>query len=378
MNSKTELDALRQRINETDARLIELFSQRMDLVKSIGAIKQNSNIPVLDEGREKIVLERAAALSREEYSGQTSLLMRTLLALSRGYQRATLGLAEPVSLPPARKPAAGSLTCAYQGVPGAWSEHALTQAFPEANAMAVEYFEDVFLAVKEGKARYGVVALENSQTGAIGETYDLLRKYQCYIVGRTTVNIRHNLLALPGTTLGEISRVYSHPQGFRQCRAFLRERSWEQCGCRNTAVAAQTARDDDNPTGKSAAIGSRRAGEINGLAVIAADIMDSRSNKTTFVVIASQPEYDESSDLITVTFSTVHRSGALCESLLPFLAHGINLARIESRPGLSGNYRFFAELEANILDANVRAALEQAARSSEYFDIVGCYRNLDQ
>jgi chorismate mutase/prephenate dehydratase len=101
--------------------------------------------------------------------------------------------------------------------------------------------------------------------------------------------------------------------------------------------------------------------------------MDSAVNKTTFAVIAREPEYDGASGYVSVTFSTVHRSGALCESLLPFLAAGINLARIESRPGDNGSYRFFAELEGNIADENMQSALRQAMAATEYFEVLGCY-----
>jgi chorismate mutase/prephenate dehydratase len=237
----------------------------------------------------------------------------------------------------------------------------------------VEFFEDVFLAVKENRADYGVVAIENSQTGAIGETYDLLRKYGCFIVGRTWIDIKQCLLAPTGTSLHDIREVLSHPEGFKQCARFLHGRSWDLTACRNTAVAAETAAKVSN--GRTAAIGSRRAAELNGLSVLAPDIMDSADNRTSFVVIAAEPEYDEQSDLISITFSTEHRAGALCETLMPFMAQGINLLRIESRPGSQGNYRFFAELKGSIIDEEVLATLRQASATCEYFEVIGCYGN---
>ena len=102
--------------------------------------------------------------------------------------------------------------------------------------------------------------------------------------------------------------------------------------------------------------------------------MDAADNSTSFVVIAPAPEYDDGCDLVSVTFSTRHRSGALCEALLAFLAENLNLTRIESRPSGEGKYRFFAEVQGNILDARVAAALRQASAASEYFEVLGCYR----
>ena len=101
--------------------------------------------------------------------------------------------------------------------------------------------------------------------------------------------------------------------------------------------------------------------------------MDSADNRTSFVVISRQPEYDEQSNLISVTFSTQHRSGALCEALMPFMADGLNLMRIESRPVSADKYRFFAEIQGNINDKRVLSALRQAAATTEYFEVLGCY-----
>jgi chorismate mutase/prephenate dehydratase len=276
-------------------------------------------------------------------------------------------------LPPPREPKEDGVVCAYQGVPGAWSETALIGLFPDASRVPVDFFEDVFLAVKSRKADYGVVAIENSQTGAIGETYDLLRKYGCFIVGRIWTDIRQCLLAPRGVTISDVREVLSHPEAFRQCGRFLRGRAWDLTACRNTAVAAETAAKSSG--GRTAAIGSRRAAELNGLEILAPDIMDSEGNRTSFVVIAAEPEYDENSDLVSVTFSTEHRAGALCEALTPFMARGVNLTRLESRPSsVPDKYRFFAELSGNILDPGVLGALRQASSACEYFEVIGCYR----
>lgn len=277
------------------------------------------------------------------------------------------------TLPPSAQRKAGKICCAYQGLPGAWHEHALVQALPDAERMPVEYFEDVFIAVETGQADYGIVALENSQTGAIGENYDLLRRFGCYVVGRTTVEIRHCLLVNPGTAYEAIQEVYSHQQGFRQCERFLREQNWTMHVCRNTAVAAEIVRKQG---GGTAAIGSRRAAVENGLEVLIPDIMDSTGNCTTFIVLSKQPEYDADSSLVAVSFSAIHRAGALCACLLPFQQAGINLMRIESRPGEGGTYRFFIELQGNILDQNMQQALEISAEKCSYFEIIGCYQDI--
>jgi prephenate dehydratase len=113
-----------------------------------------------------------------------------------------------------------------------------------------------------------------------------------------------------------------------------------------------------------------------GLNVLVPDICDSPDNRTSFVVIAARPEYDEQSNLISATFSVHHRSGALCETLLPFMASGLNLISLESRPAGLGKYRFFAEVEGCLLDERVVSSLRHAAASCEYFEVLGCYRTV--
>jgi chorismate mutase/prephenate dehydratase len=371
MDWKAQLAELRQKIDSIDESFLSLFGERMDVVRQVAAIKGKNNLAITDPSREQAVADRAAALVAPELRGEATLLIRMVMALAREQQQSLLfGRSTPL-LPPARKPVQEDVLCAYQGLPGAWSEQAVLRLFPEAKRLNVEYFEDVFGAVKRGEAAYGVVAIENSQTGAIGETYDLLRKYGCYIVGRTWIDIRQCLLAPKGVALTDVREVLSHPEGFKQCRSFLQGRAWDLTACRNTAVAANMVA--ENSGGRMAAIGSRLAAELNGLEVLAPDIMDAADNRTSFVVIATEPEYDEQSNLISVTFSTQHRSGALCESLMPFMAQGLNLMRIESRPSTGDKYRFFAEIEGNILEESTATALRQAAAASDYFEVIGCY-----
>ncbi|MDR1572475.1 MAG: chorismate mutase [Clostridiales Family XIII bacterium] len=371
MDTKEKLAGLRKRIDEIDRELTDAFRRRMEISKEVAEVKGMGNMAITDAAREQQIVDQAAARADGWLKGEVKLLMRSVIAISKEQQRKILLSSGTPLLPPPRRPLRDGIVCAFQGVPGAWSEQALMKLFPEARWTPVEFFEDVFLAVKGGDADYGVAAIENSKTGAIGETYDLLRKYGCYIVGRTWVDIRHCLLAPAGTELSDVREVFSHPEGFRQCSNFLKGRAWDLTDCRNTAVAAEMAAAAGN--GRTAAIGSRRAGELNGLATLAPDIMDSADNRTSFVVISPEPEYDEDSSLISITFSTAHRSGALCEMLLPFMAGGLNLMQIESRPASGEKYRFFAELQGNIMDESTISTLKHAASACEYLEVTGCY-----
>ncbi len=372
MDTKKKMDAARQSLDEIDAEIVELFGKRMELSDQIAKIKKDGNLAITDDAREQAVLDRAVELSGNVAKDETGLLMRSLMAISKLRQRKLVyGGGDLELLPAPRAPQRRGATVAYQGIPGAWGEQAAVQLFEEAERVTYDSFEDVFVAVKEKKALYGVVPIENSQTGAIGEVYDLLRRYGCYIVDQTWVEVRHCLMGIPGTELTDIREVFSHPEGFRQCEQFLRNRAWDLTACTNTASAAEKVSKASDK--RFAAIGSRRAAELYGLEVLVPDIASDLTNRTRFIVIAAEPEYDETCDAVSVIFRTAHRSGALCEVLFPFMAGNVNLLRIESRPMTGGKYCFFCDLSGNINDPLIASALRHAALSCGYLEVLGCY-----
>ncbi|MDO5602010.1 MAG: prephenate dehydratase domain-containing protein [Oscillospiraceae bacterium] len=376
MDHKEQLAEIRREIDGLDEQMLQLFCRRMQLSDTVAEIKSKGNFALVDEARENAVVAAAMEKADAATKGEAAVFMRSLMGLSKSRQRKHLyGSARTVEtlLPSPRKPAEGDVRVAFQGVPGAWAEIASLKLFPQAEITAQENWEDVFIAVKDKKAHYGVVPVENSQSGAIGEVYDLLRKYGCYIVGQTWVPVRHCLMAAPGARLEDIREVFSHPEGFKQCAKFLRGRGWDLTGCRNTAVAARKVA--EKKENRYAAIGSERAAQLNGLVVLSDDIISDETNKTRFIVIADAPEYDETADTVSVIFRTAHRSGALVDVLFPLLSENVNVTRLESRPIADGKYCFFTDIEGNMKDERISAALLQAASCCGFLEVLGCYRH---
>ncbi|MFI3250062.1 MAG: prephenate dehydratase domain-containing protein [Eubacteriales bacterium] len=366
------LKEVRSEIDTIDKELLALFAKRMEISHKVAEIKIKNNMAIVDEVRENELVAAAVADLQSREQGETAIFLRTLMTLSKRRQRAhILGEKTEVLLPTATPAATGSYKVGYQGIAGAWGEQATLQVFPDQERIAHEQFEDVFLAVKEKTIRYGIIPVENSQSGAIGEVYDLLRKYGAYVVGQTYVSVNQCLMGVPGTKISEIREVISHPQGFKQCNQFLRTQNWDLTACRNTAVAASlVAEKKDN---RLAAIAGVRAAEIHGLEILNDNIVGDKSNKTRFIVIAQAPEYTEKSNMVSVIFRTAHRSGALCDLLFVLSSENINMARIESRPVADGKYCFFVDLEGNIQDPMMVRALEQASASCGFMEVLGCY-----
>ncbi|MEG2053673.1 MAG: prephenate dehydratase domain-containing protein, partial [Oscillospiraceae bacterium] len=372
---KEELGVVRKEIDKIDEEMLSLFQKRMGFIDEVSKIKTKGNISLVDEKREnEIVEKRTEALSGDE-KGEAAIFIRSLMGVSKTRQRKNLYGKQSENnrlLPSPRKPVTENVKVAYQGVGGAWAEVAALKMFPDAEQTAYEDWEDIFVAIKEKKAHYGILPVENSQTGAIGEVYDLLRKYGCYIVGQTWVAVQHCLMGSQDATLDTVREVYSHPQGFKQCDKFLRGRGWDLTACRNTAVAAEKVK--NAYSARFAAIGSPRAAELNGLKVLSRDIISDENNKTRFIVIADAPEYDESADTVSVIFRTAHRSGALVDVLFPFMSENVNLSRLESRPVADGKYCFFTDVQGNIENERVINALKEADSCCGFLEVLGCYK----
>ena len=264
----------------------------------------------------------------------------------------------------------------YQGVPGAYGEQAAYSYFKGEwqELIPHEAFEDVIEALEEGRIDYGVLPIENSSAGEILDTYDFMRSKEIYIVGEQAIRIEHNLLGVPGSTLEDIKEVYSHPQGLSQSKLFIKEHEqMKPCPFINTAAACQYVAEMGDQT--KAAIGSKRAGELYGLDVLASDIQYSKNNFTRFVILAKHMEIKERSNKISILFSTEHKSGSLYNILGHFAYNGLNLLKIQSRPMLEKKweYFFFADLEGNLEDVNVLVALSKIIEQCSHFKILGNY-----
>ncbi|HHX60665.1 MAG TPA: bifunctional chorismate mutase/prephenate dehydratase [Epulopiscium sp.] len=268
-------------------------------------------------------------------------------------------------------------TIGYQGVPGAFSEEALTKYFKEYTYETIPCatFEGVLKNLKDKKIDYGVLPIENSSAGSVVEVYDLIRKYSCYIVGEETLSVKHNLLGLPGTKLEDITKVYSHPQGFSQSRAFLDDyMDWRLIPYHNTAISAQHVKECNQKN--KAAIASIRAAKLYGLEVIKENINFSVNNYTRFIIVTRDMCFDDQSNKVSMIFSTAHQSGSLYHALAHFYYNGLSLLKIESRPihDRSWEYFFFVDLEGNLKDANLLIALGRILDQSAYFQLLGNYR----
>jgi 3-deoxy-7-phosphoheptulonate synthase len=264
---------------------------------------------------------------------------------------------------------------AFLGQKGTFSHKACTQFFgSKAEATSLPSFRVIFEAVRNGEADYGVLPLENSLTGSIHENYDLLLEYDLRIVGEITLRIVHHLIGQPGTGIEQIERVFSHPQGFQQCRLFLeRHEGWELVPVTDTARGVTTIKESGAPT--DAAIGSQEEASIQGMEILEEGIETNPRNFTRFVVIGREPLSKRPRTKSSLIYSTVNQAGALYETLKTFANHGLNLVKLESRPipGKPWEYMFYVDLEADMESPILEPVLRELEENTDYLKILGSY-----
>jgi len=375
MMKELNLAEIRERIDLIDSEIAKLFEERMNAVHEVAEYKKTKQLPVRDKAREEIVLNNCKKrVQNSAYADGLRKIMAQIIDISCRQEEEYLQ--SEVSSKAAAQPHGAKIFVGYQGVPGAYSHLALHKYFAGANIEEHNYtlFEDVAQAVKEGEVTYGLLPIENSSTGGITEVYDLVRRYDCHIVGEICVKIEHNLLAYPGTSLDKVTEVYSHPQGFAQCRPFFKQYpKMMQIPYFNTAKGAELV--SIKKTDYMAAVAGRQAAELYGLEILASNINANTYNYTRFFVIASEMQEIPNADKITLVVSLKHEPGSLYHMLGSFYHNGLNMLNIESRPieGKPWEYFFHIDVSGNLHDANVKKAIAEVENSSTYCKVLGNY-----
>lgn len=368
------LEDYRKEIDSIDRELIALFEKRMNVAIKVGQYKKEKNLPVFNGKREEEVINKNInILKNKEYSDITRIFFENIMELSRLLQGNLLKGSKKISTNNLLKK---EVKIGYQGVEGSFSEEALISYFNEAtSAKSYDEFMDVFKALENSEIEYGVLPIENSYTGAITEVYDLLVKYNFYIVGEECIKINQHLMGIEGTDLNKIEEIYSHPQGFEQSKGFLSKyEDVKFIPYHNTAISAKLISELKDVT--KAAIGSKRAAEIYGLSVLRESINDKKDNRTKFIIIGKELKYNYDSNKISVVFSLEDKAGTLYKLLRHFAENNINMIKIESRPNKheSWKYLLYIDFEGSLKDNLVKNALELIEKNSGYFKIIGSYK----
>ena len=265
----------------------------------------------------------------------------------------------------------------FQGINGAYSELAGRNIFPEADSLACATFEEMFQTVREGKANVAIVPIENSQAGRVADTQRLIPDSELKIVREYFLEVKHNLLVVPGTKMSDIKRIYSHEQGIAQCRNKIIELNKEMIIVTDTAGAAKKIAELNSK--EDAAVASELASRIYKLEILESNFQDVSTNVTRFLVMASKlnPLDPNDDNLITTLVFTVRSIPAsLYKCLGGFASNGVNITKLESyvHPQGFDVAQFYIDFEGHPEQTSVKLALEEMKFFCKHMNILGIYK----
>jgi chorismate mutase/prephenate dehydratase len=348
------IPSLRRKIDQIDGEIIHLLGQRGRCAMEIGDLKRSQHLPVLDVGRERELLE--SLFKRNSGPLPDSALRHIfseIISACRGLQAPT--------------------RVAYLGPEATFSHLAAQEYYGKSCIfLSQDTIPDVFRAVENGQADFGVVPVENSNEGAVGQTLDRLAVSEVKVCGEILRRISHVLISHEAGLKG-VTSVFSHPQALAQCFGWLSKNlpGRDMTPTSSTASAAQKAQ---NVAG-SAAIGSEMLAEVHGLKILARDIQDRSQNLTRFLLLGKEACSRTGRDKTSIAFTTRHIPGVLRQALTPFADKGINITKIESRPlkETPWEYIFFLDFEGHSSDDHVREALEDLSGCTQRLLVLGSY-----
>jgi prephenate dehydratase len=265
---------------------------------------------------------------------------------------------------------------AFQGEAGSYSNLAVREAFPHAEAVPCPTFDDAFAALASGTVDVALIPIENSLHGRITDIHHILPGADVHFAGEHFLRVRHQLLGIPGATLTGIKSVVSQEPALGQCRNIVREMKLKQVLWADTAGAARHVAELKDPA--VAAVASSLAGEIHGLTILKNDIEDADHNVTRFITMAREPANVPNDGRPVITsfiFRVKNVPAALYKAMGGFATNGVNMTKLESYQ-LEGSFaatQFYADIEGHPDSRPVKLAFEELAFFTSTLKVLGTY-----
>lgn len=369
------LENVRKEIDKIDAELVPLLKKRMLCSLKVAEIKREQNLPILNEKREQEIIDSVFDAGGE-FGSYIATVYREIMGVSKEAQQAELSPIGALAgqIVNAKDGIKENIAVACQGIEGAFGSIAAKNLHPTGNIKHYTTFEDVFRAVEADEVVYGVLPVENSNSGSVSEVYDLILKYRYYIVSAADLAVGQNLLGIKGAKLEDIKTAYSHPQALSQSKEFLKANGIRHEPFSNTALAAKYVSELHDSS--VAAVGSALSAELYGLDIIAPNIQTIKNNTTRFITISKQLIIPADANKISVVFSVPHSVGALNRVLNRFCMNGLNLTKIESRAAKNGefDYIFYLDFSGNLNDRKTIALISSLEQELPDFTFLGNYK----
>lgn len=366
----SEIDVARKDIEKIDKEIAGLFEERMKAVSVIGEYKRKNGLPVLDEKREKELVDRNVGfLTNPDMEAYYRDFCRSIMSISKRYQHRLMS----------------GVRVAYSGIEGSFASISVRKLFPDAEKVSCMNFAEAYKKVSDGKCDFAVLPIENSYAGEVGQVLDLVFNGDLFINGVYELGVSQCLLGVEGSTLETLNTVVSHPQALEQCDEFIFAHKYHTIQAENTARAAKSVAENKDIT--LGAIASQETAELYGLKVLEYGINKSNINVTRFAVLSKgssalsddgERHLDVTSDHNTciLMFIVKHEAGTLANALSVIGEYGYNMRVIKSRPLKEQNwqYYFYAEIEGDVSTDNGADMIDALKEHCEAVKVVGTFK----
>ena len=357
-DTPASLLALRDRIDALDRELLALLNRRMQLAVEVGELKKRDGSPVFRPEREAQVIDGLKAINGGPLKTESvAPIWREIMSASRALESPT--------------------RVAYLGPAGTFSEEAALGFFGSSIVrVPCASFDEVFRATASGAADFGVAPVENSTEGVVARSLDLFLTTPLFIIGETSLIVRHNLMRKQPDMAG-ITAVCAHPQALAQCHGWL-SLHLPDVARRPVSSNAEGARLAGQDASLAAIAGARAASEF-GLHVLAPAIQDDAHNRTRFAVVTHPDRHPapkpSGHDCTSLVVSVVNKPGAVHDLLMPLKEYGVSMTRFESRPARSGQweYYFYIDLAGHPDEPHLGKALRALRDACAFFKVLGAY-----
>lgn len=348
------MDDLRREIDSIDKAILELLNRRAGCSLEVGRVKADAQDLIFKPFREKEVFEGLNEANVGPLPpDHLRAIYREIFSSSRSLQRP-----QQVS---------------YLGPEGTFSYFAGVEFLGHSvDFVPKPNLPEVFQAVSSRETELGIIPLENSLHGTVGQSLDLFLRHELFILSELFCKISHNVLSL-SSKLTEIKTVYSHPQPLAQCENWLRSNlpNAKVVPVESTAAAAARVAEEET----AAAIGHKALAALFGLNVLARGVEDLPDNWTRFVIIGPTPATGGNRDKTSLLFTLPDKPGSLVSVLNVLARTGINMKKLESRPMRSEKWKyvFFVDVECDLEGAEYARALEEVAHNCHTLRVLGAY-----
>ncbi len=355
------LEEARQIINEVDGEMAELFKRRMEAVRMVAEHKKEYGLPVLDEAREAVVLQKGSERIEDDSLREYYVeFIKNNMKISRDYQYRLLE----------------GMKVAYSGTEGAFAHIATKKLFPGATYVPFPNFNAAYESVESGDCDAAVLPVENSRNGEVGAVTDLMFSGSLYVNSMLDLDVSQDLLVLPGTEKSDIKTIISHSQALGQCAKYIRENGWKTEEYPNTALAAKLVAESGDKS--LAAIASAEAAEVFGLTVLEKNINESRSNTTRFAAFTRSRNTDRTKKMgehFILLFTVKNEAGALARAIEIIGRCGFNMRTLRSRPmkEILWQYYFYVEAEGNVNGTAGQIMMKELSMFCDRLKLVGSY-----